>query len=318
MPSSRTESGRSCVADASVADDGLPGLREHAPDEWTLVESRSRQPPTAEAESPAGPPGRAAWTYDPRPGLLVRVLPDPDREWPAPTSDGGDGERPRFRYAVEKSWPLGEEHYRAPESDRGFGAHLRVAGEVMRGVAGDLDAERLRVRTGIASGPATALAARVGAWADVAALADRWGDLTVLDGVGQATAAVMDRAIDRGVFDTDPEVAVRNFDEHGDDDRVAVYQLVPHVDGWKVRKQWRTDATLQFAGSGAVWSSVMLPADDPLGTVFDGKRAAREAAMDFALESAGEDDLMEFSHADRKWFEDDLPGRQADLGEWSP
>lgn len=249
-------------------------IEQRTPSDWSVVD----EPDTYDWETTT----RVVWAYTPRPRLRVAVRP---REEPKLFGS----EVPR--YLTERRNHLGSETFTHPSS--GFLPHVDLAEQLMRGIHG-VTATDLQIQTGIGSAAASAIGKRIREWTDLRDLCHRGTDFTGIDGVGAVSNEKLVAATADAFLDREPVDVATNPEEGSEPHHTAAYVALPHVDGWKVRKEWRCP-------DGRVGSWVMLPTEDPRGELYESLDAARTAAEMFAADRAG--DLDDVAVSDDDAFE---------------
>lgn len=245
-------------------------LIEQTPESWAVA---------AYEASPADTPGRWAthpwvvWTFQPRPRLKVAVRPastaDSERE------AAGD-------YLVDVNNELQNRTHNVTGS--GEMRAVEVAVQVMRGLYPDGVSPRdVRVQLQLSSGAANAIATRIRDWSDLAAVHREPDGFTNIDGIGATNSDRLKQALAGPFLNQERHAVARNPGESADD-HVAVYAVLPCVDGWKVRKEW---VQRHSDGREQIGSRVMLPVRQATGGRYGTLEAAKAAAATHAARQAG-------------------------------
>lgn len=272
-------------------------VRKRTPDSWELV-ALEAPPDEIPGEWTTHP--RAVWVFGPRPRLKVAVRPE--------TANGGWDGSNRYLVAVDNG--LQTRTHRATST--GFLSNVDIAQRVMWGLKPHgISAPELEIQVGLSGRAAVAVANRIHEWTDLTAVHDKETGFKHIDGVGGVNSDRLERAISGAFLNQERRTVARNPDEQSGG-KVAVYAVLPCLDGWRVRKEWR-QTTADDEKLGA-W--VMLPTRQASGGRYGDVEAAVAAAETFAARKARTaEDAASRRPADALLTDHDTDG-QAELKQW--
>ncbi|SIS16861.1 hypothetical protein [Natronorubrum thiooxidans] len=256
-----------------------------SPSEWRVPDTGDSKP----GDDPI------VWTYLPNGLMTVRIK---SRSSAEP------------QYVVEKSNGDETVTFKPPKSD--LTAAVNLATLLMEGVRG-VNFSRFKRFFGVPDS-AWRVHARLSSWDDLEDVAYD-GDFSYIDGVDSDTNERLQRAITGPFLEKTPEVVARRL---YDDVFYVAYRIIPELDGWRVRKEWRAEC--EDADSDYLAYRVLLPLSEEDGKLYPSREAAESAAKTFAENRTG--DLSDHCGVGRSRAPDDvgLPrknGKQPTLSDFT-
>lgn len=277
-------------------------VHDRTPDDWTVA--------AFEPEESGDVPGDwetipyVAWTYDPRPDVMVAVRPKTDASrWKTGSNS----------YLVEVDAGLRNETYTAPSTGRL--PNIDLARHLMRGLGHEgVSGADVSIQLDVPSRAASAIGVRIRDWSDLEDLHNRVTGFEHIEGVGEVTSDRLERAIEGAFLERERVEVARNPVESDGSEKDAVYAAIPCLDGWRVRKEWRGP---EANGDGRLEASVMLPAEQSKGGLYDDLDAATAAAEAFAEQRAANRSDVDVREVQDPIETVDEAPRQTSVEDWS-